>query len=275
MHSNIRKLLAPMIAAAIWMPCSALAGTTPDAPSVDTKPGIEGAPWGKNVTITFGKDAYTLASDGVPNHARPAQYLLPKPGILVPESAADLIAGDDPTRPQNYSFTLPLHPKKNATATPTPLGPIGILVSGAALFNPYEADDHTIALQHNITVDGVSFVDACNGHATPAGFIPEGTYHYHGVPHCIADALDKPGQHSKLIGVALDGFPIYGPLGKEGAKPAQLDGCNGHSEPTGEFPQGIYHYHLTEGSPYSIRCLAGTVPASAVPNLPVIQHPVD
>jgi len=254
MHSKAHKLLAAMIAALIWTPSTTRAETSPAVPAVDTTAGLKAAPWGKNLTITFGKDAYTLASNRVPNHASPAQYLLPKPGILVPESAADLIAGDDPTRLQNYSFTLPLHPKKNATATPTPLGPIGILVSGAALFNPY---DHTIALQHNITVDGVSFVDACNGHATPAGFIPEGTYHYRGVPHCIADVLDKPGQHSKLIGVALDGFPIYGPLGKEGAKPAQLDGCNGHSEPTGEFPQGMSHYHLTEGSPYSIRCLDG------------------
>ncbi|MDD2769294.1 MAG: YHYH protein [Methylococcus sp.] len=261
MHSNTRKLLTVAIVTAIWTPCATRAETTPAIPAVDTAAGLKAAQWGKNVAITFGKDSYTLVSDGVPNHSRPAQYLLPKPGVLVPESAADLIAGDDPTRPQNYSFTLPLHPKKKATATPTPLGPIGILVSGAALFNPYEADDHTIALQHNITVNGVSFVDACNGHATPTGFIPEGTYHYHGVPHCITDTLDKPKQHSKLIGVALDGFPIYGPQDKNGEKPAQLDECNGHTEPTDDFPQGIYHYHLTEGSPYSIRCLAGDAPS--------------
>ncbi|WP_367026859.1 YHYH protein [Methylococcus sp. ANG] len=271
MHPNIRKLLAPAIAAAIWMPCSAQAGTTPDAPSVDTKPGIEGAPWGKNVAITFGKDTYTLASDGIPNHPRPPKYLLPKQGVVVPESPADLYAGDDPTLPQNYSFTLPRHPTKKAHATRTGFGPIGVLVSGAALFNPYEGDGKTVALQHNFTVNGVSFIDACNAHPTPPGG-PNGlAYHYHGVPHCITDALDKPKQHSKLIGVALDGFPIYGPLGKDGAKPSQLDECNGHAEPTGEFPQGIYHYHVTEDFPYTVRCLAGDAPSLASQPAAIIQ----
>jgi hypothetical protein len=221
------------------------------------------------VTLSFGKDTWTLVSDGVPNHPRPAQYLLPKPGVMVPESAADLVAGDDPTRPQHFEFNLPLQPRKAVAAVATRLGPIGILVSGAALFNPYEHDDHTIALQHNITVNGVSFVDACNGHATPADFVPPGTYHYHGVPHCITDAVDRPGQHSALIGIALDGFPIFGPHGKDGQQPVQLDTCNGHTEPTGEFPQGVYHYHLTEGSPYSIRCLSGTTIAEVPGSLPI------
>jgi len=269
MNSNIRKLLTVAISAVILAPYSISAETTP---VVDTTAGIKAAQWGKNVTITFGTDVFTLVSDGIPNHPRPAKYLLPKPGVVVPESAADLYVGDDPTMPQNYSFTLPLHPRKKATTTPTGLGPIGILVSGAALFNPYEADDHTIALQHNMTVNGVSFVDACNGHATPAGFIPTGTYHYHGVPHCITDIIDKPREHSKIIGVALDGFPIYGPLGKDGSKPGQLDECNGHTEHTAEFAQGIYHYHLTEGSPYSIRCLMGEVPASNIQHPPVIKN---
>jgi hypothetical protein len=255
MNSNTcRRLTAAAIAIAICAPCATGAETLP---VVDTTAGIKAAQWGKNVAITFGQESFTLTSDGIPSHPRPARYLFPNPGVLVPKSVADLYASDDSTQAQYYSFTLPLHPVKNAAVSPTGLGPIGILVSGAVLFSPYDADEHTIALQRNFTVDGVSFIDACNGHPTPEAFKPAGIYHYHGAPHCITHFIDKPHEHSGIIGVALDGFPIYGPLGKDGSKPAQLDECNGHTEQTGEFPQGIYHYHLTESSPYSMRCLAG------------------
>jgi YHYH protein len=257
MGSNTCKLLALAISAAIWTPYSVGAETTPD---VDTTAAIKAVHWGNNVTLTFNTDTVTLVSNGIPNHPRPIKYLLPKTGVLVPASSADLYVGDDPTAPQNFSYTLPIHPRKKAAATSTGFGPIGILMSGAALFNPYEGDNKSIALDHNVTVDGVSFIDQCNGHPSVAPFI----YHYHGVPYCITGPIDKTGEHSKMIGVAFDGFPIYGPLGKDGLTPEKLDECNGHTEKTGEFTQGIYHYHLTKSSPYSVACLAGEVPATIV-----------
>ena len=80
------------------------------------------------------------------------------------------------------------------------------------------------------------------------------------------------GSHSAVIGVAMDGYPIYGLWGyddqmnvvemtssyklKEGETGyngiddyvfeqglGHLDVCNGHFGPTPEFPDGIYHYH--------------------------------
>ena len=54
-----------------------------------------------------------------------------------------------------------------------------------------------------------------------------------------------------LIGFLLDGFPIYGPV-EDGTvlTSSNLDDHHGHSHPTSEFPEGIYHYHLTADAPY-------------------------
>ena len=54
-----------------------------------------------------------------------------------------------------------------------------------------------------------------------------------------------------LMGFLLDGFPIYGPV-EDGTvlTSSNLDDHHGHSHPTSEFPDGIYHYHLTADAPY-------------------------
>jgi hypothetical protein len=68
-----------------------------------------------------------------------------------------------------------------------------------------------------------------------------------------------------MIGVLRDGFPVYGNLGEDGVEVTNgdLDACSGHFGPTPEFPDGIYHYHLTEDeAPYSVDCYKGVVDPS-------------
>jgi hypothetical protein len=36
-----------------------------------------------------------------------------------------------------------------------------------------------------------------------------------------------------------------------------MDECNGRFGVTPEFPQGIYHYYITEAYPYMQRCIKG------------------
>ncbi len=84
------------------------------------------------------------------------------------------------------------------------------------------------------------------------------------------DALLNTNGHSPLIGFALDGWPIYGPVGwldtnhnsillkssytgtaDQAGNPSyvansgDLDICNGITSPTPEFPEGIYHYVMS------------------------------
>ena len=109
--------------------------------------------------------------------------------------------------------------------------------------------------------EDVAFLDSCNGHPNPMG-----AYHYHALPKCVTAKGDTKTGPSHIIGLALDGFPIYGDRDSNGKKvtKAKLDRCNGITSPTPEFPKGIYHYVLlrTKDSRSSICCFSGKVDAS-------------
>lgn len=228
--------------------------------------------WNKTIKITIQDKTVQLKSNGIPNHKRNAQYLVPKPGIMVPDKNTAVIA-DDPTKPQNYNFTITTTPQFAAHTTKAPLGSIGLMISGAVLFNPYEADDHTIAMASNFCLpdangNKVWFVDACSGHPTPR----EGMYHYHGLPNCVTSQVDKPKGPSHIIGIALDGLFIYGANDIHGKiiDVTSLDECNGINSPTPEFPNGVYHYVLpgTQDETSSIRCFKGEVDPNQIMPMP-------
>jgi YHYH protein len=237
--------------------------TTATAPSSSTIAGVKTAKWGSNVKISYAGNNFTFISNGIPNHPRPAEYAYfpdRQPGVVWTTSNA--FAAPDRTKAQNYNFTIPINPTKSAKPTSTSLGPIGAMISGAVLFNPYEGDNTSVATTDNFAVKNskgqdVSFLDSCNGHPQPM----MGDYHYHALPTCITRVVDKAGEPSHLIGVAFDGFPIYGDRAMNGSKivATQLDTCNGITSSTPEFPKGIYHYVLldTKDSTSSIRCFSG------------------
>ena len=196
--------------------------------------------WGDNVTLTVDGDSLVITSNGLPDHEVLEAY-----GLMDGTTTA--------VTTYDMSVTVPLTPVYQDATTATGMGTIGGIISGAVIFNPYEGDGTSVAVDNNFDVDGVPFLDSCNGHPLPSG----DNYHYHGVPYCITDTLDTAGEHSKLLGVLLDGFPVYGAQGSDGTEPTDLDECSGHAGVTPEFPDGIYHYHLTESAPYSIDCYHG------------------
>eukprot|EP00180_Rhodochaete_pulchella_P001750 Plantae.Rhodophyta-Rhodochaete_pulchella.ctg26184.p1 GENE.Plantae.Rhodophyta-Rhodochaete_pulchella.ctg26184~~Plantae.Rhodophyta-Rhodochaete_pulchella.ctg26184.p1 ORF type:complete len:226 (-),score=14.30 Plantae.Rhodophyta-Rhodochaete_pulchella.ctg26184:397-1074(-) len=96
----------------------------------------------------------------------------------------------------SYKVTLP-SPKLGTANLPVPqLGPIGIATNGVFLFGPKEGDDgNAVSGSGGIRV-------ACDGHPQR-----EGIWHYH---HPQIGCRDH--DEETLVGYALDGFPIYGPL---------------------------------------------------------------
>jgi hypothetical protein len=202
----------------------------------------QSAGWGANVSISIDGDMLTVVSDGLPDHGVLDAYALFGGGTTVAQA-------------QDFSITIPLNPETSNVATEASLGAIGIAISGAVFFNPYEGDGTTVALDDNFVIDGVPFLDDCNGHPIPTS----GQYHYHGVPQCISSVIDSPGEHSKLVGYLLDGHPIYGPQDVDGVEASDLDACLGHYGTTPEFPEGVYHYHTSNSSPYISPCYRGIV----------------
>ena len=92
---------------------------------------------------------------------------------------------------------------------------------------------------------------SCYGHPTP-----HGTYHYHQLPICLYN-----GTADEFIGVALDGFPIYGPnatdLGREVIN-SDLDECHGRNTTLNGVQ--AYRYYITRQYPYILGCFKGDVP---------------
>lgn len=237
-----------------------------------TLAGVEAAQWSDNVTITVGADTFRFVSDGIPSHELPDEFLVPTLGSFTPpvtEAEVAIVPTSIAVVESPVDVEIPLVPEWSDTPTDTSLGTIGVIISGAQLFNDYEDQNREfVAIDDNFSIDGVFFADACNGHplALQADGTGSGDYHYHGVPYCITDDVDADGAHSTILGFLLDGYPVYGPQDEAGTiiTSADLDECSGHVGATPEFPDGIYHYHLTEDrSPYSIDCYHGVVDIAA------------
>jgi len=240
--------------------------------SIDTTKVLKSTSWGSAIKTAFANGSVVMSTTDIPNHKRDTYYAVPNTGVMVPNASTSHIA-KDPTKEQKLSFTIPTKPVLTSKITNTPLGSIGVMISGSVLFNPYEGDGTTVAMANNFSLtntDGtkVWFVDQCEGHPTP----DSGTYHYHAGYSCVIDQVDTKTGPSHLIGVALDGFPIYGPRDSKGkiVPVKSLDRCNGITSATPEFPKGIYHYVLprTTGANSSIRCFHGVVDSSQIVRMP-------
>ena len=97
----------------------------------------------------------------------------------------------------------------------------------------------------------INSFDQGNGH--PAPIAPgqengvDGRYHYHMEP--ILTTKEKG--RNVIIGFLLDGFPVYGPVENSiRLTNDDLDDYHGHIHDTPEFPEGIYHYHITDELPW-------------------------
>ena len=136
---------------------------------------------------------------------------------------------------QTLTFKIPVSPTVATSHSATPLGPIGISLNGVPFYNQYAGPSQPLTSEIN------SF-DQYFGHPQQSG-----QYHYHAEPYYLTATKGTDA----LLGFLLDGFPVYGPVenGKTIAN-ADLDSYHGHTSATADFPNGIYHYHITSADPY-------------------------
>lgn len=265
-----------------------------------------------SVSITMNETHITITSNGLPDHDF--------------ESTLACSQANDCARAQNYEWTIPRSPVNDTTgghdATNCPeaqgnyecaaaLGEVAIAINGVPFYGPEDGPGgDAVASHHGVYVEDRQPIElgVCHAHAGQGG-----TYHYHADANCLhwhpeegEDMYDYDistptvvanntydGNHSPVIGVAMDGYPIYGFWGYDDdmnivemtssyrLKPGEtgyngiddyeyvpglghLDVCNGHYGPTPDFPEGIYHYHSTivngegaMGFPYFLICYHG------------------
>jgi hypothetical protein len=215
---------------------------TPTTPT--TNPPSSGTPaiyshFQSAVSVSLDGSTVVLRSNSVPDHKSPywgagnALYEAPQSGMSVNPF---LIVS------QSLTLRVPASPAVASTTSDTPLGPIGMAVNGVPLFNQYAAQ------RQPLTFEILSF-DRYNGHPQQAG-----QYHYHMEPAWLTGLNGT----SALVGVLLDGFPVYGPREVDNSLPTGLDSCNGHTHATADAPAGQYHYHVTSAVPYISGCYKGS-----------------
>tara|TARA_B100001248_G_scaffold261380_1_gene252388 strand:- start:1407 stop:2201 length:795 start_codon:yes stop_codon:yes gene_type:complete len=139
---------------------------------------------------------------------------------------------------QNILFKIPRNPSQSSVSNPTAMGPIGVALNGVPFYNQYGAGGNPLDQEIN------SF-DQYNGHPAPGQ--SGGRYHYHMEPFWLTENYGK----GAFIGFLLDGFPVFGPE-ENGSilTSSDLDEFHGHFHENQDFPNGIYHYHITADAPY-------------------------
>jgi len=197
--------------------------------------------WPNSYAMRIEGDRRIVVTNDLPNHGT---GLFP-----IPSSDEAFRYDRNPNRiaAHNVVLDLPADPGLAASPSCAP-GAIGILITGAVLFNALDAPGRD-AVAHETQ-------DRCQGHPQESG-----VYHYHSVTTCLDDKREADGS-SALVGYALDGFGIYGRYG-EGGKPLSsddLDECHGRISTirwNGKLI-AMYHYVATWDFPYTVGCLRGT-----------------
>ena len=290
-----------------------------DRPSVDDLDTNGDDNFQCEVSITLNETHLIIETNGIPNHDF--------------ESTLACTGGGDCTSEKNYVWSIPRNPTNDSTgghdstncpeangayACAPDRGAVAVAINGVPIYGPEDGPGgDAVAAEHGAYNEDRQPIELgiCHGHAAQGG-----TYHYHADGNCmhwhpkdgesIENDYDEStiqavaqntydGNHSKVIGVAYDGYPIYGFWGyddnmnvvemkssyelKDGQTGyngiddyqyteglGHLDVCNGHFGPTPDFPQGIYHYHTTMqngdgdmGFPYFLICYHGEADMSS------------
>lgn len=118
---------------------------------------------------------------------------------------------------------------------PAPMGLVGVGFDGTPIYNDAPQD------MPRPTVGGESAL--APGLEPPRGL---------GAP-----SLGRRPDLSALVGVLLDGFPLYGPVERDGSTATDLDRCGGHVGLTPDHERPIYHYHVAPARPTVCGCLRG------------------
>ena len=202
-----------------------------------------------NVSIILDGNSVVIESNGLPNHTSPywsntTERQTTDPMGSVKYTNANTTANHplfvEPTAttyemmaPGNiddfngsYSLTVSATPKLANNTTATGLGPIGIAVSGAMIYDDQEGP--------NVPLDNaIGSLDYTGAHTGPQ------SYHYHLEPKAFTNDDDN------LIGIISDGFFVYGrKCASTETYPTDLDASGGHTTITKYSDEPEYHYHI-------------------------------
>ncbi|MEQ8471912.1 MAG: YHYH protein [Marinoscillum sp.] len=188
------------------------------------------------LVVTVKENVIVIESTNEPDHK--SMYYAQNSSLYEPydePNNPDFKQNPNSIETQDHVYTIPRYPVEATSKETTPFGPMGISVNSVAFFNQNAAPGDDI-------LEELNTFDQYEGHPAQGG-----NYHYHIEPVWLTEELGDEA----FLGLLLDGFPVYGP--KENGKTItndDLDDYHGHTSATAEFPEGIYHYHITDDLPW-------------------------
>ena len=234
MNKSLLTIFLTFCGCLIIFSCSKTVSTPTPTPTPLTLPAMYNK-FNVSLQVYVEGNFVIIKSTGIPDHKSP--YFQPTDPRYESYNGSNPSFMLNPNRilSQSLTYKIPLTPSESPTKPATPLGPIGVAINGVPLFNQYAGPGTPLTNEIN------SF-DQYNGHPQQSG-----SYHYHVEPKYLTTLKGKDA----LLGVLLDGYPIYGPS-ENGIvlTSSNLDAYHGHTGATLEFPNGIYHYHTTADAPY-------------------------
>lgn len=233
-NSLIKVLSLLVVVSLSWMACSSSSSNdepdNPAATNYDITP-ILSKFSGTGLNVAVNGNTVTITTENLPNHKSP--YWPTNNALYQAYNGTNSNFHLNPNRisTQSITITLPLNPSEASNKQATSLGPIGVAVNGIVFFNQY-AGPNNQALTNEIN----SF-DQYLGHPQNSG-----QYHYHVEPTYLTSQFGNDA----FLGLLADGFPVYGPVENgQTITNSDLDAYHGHTSATVDFPNGIYHYHIT------------------------------
>ncbi len=190
---------------------------------------------GTGLTYSVNGNKVTFNTQNLPNHSSP--YWPVTSDLYEDYNGINSSYHQNPNiiEEQNFTFTLTLNPSEATVHSPTNLGPIGISRNGVVFFNQYAGPNQPLTNE-------IDSFDQWLGHPQQ-----QGAYHYHIEPTYLTSSFGEDA----FLGLLSDGFPVYGPVENGSViDNDDLDIYHGHISPTLDFPDGIYHYHITGEDPY-------------------------
>lgn len=159
----------------------------------------------------------------------------------ISSSDAAYLYDKNPNSIHSQSLTYSLTASPVELSSPQCMGgEVGVMTTGVALFNAFDAGGRDAGAWE--------VQDSCSGHPQK-----DGEYHYHTLSSCITDIST-----TKVIGYALDGYPITGPTIAKGniLTTDDLDECHGLVSSIVLDGKTVmsYHYVMTQDFPYSVSC---------------------
>lgn len=205
------------------------------------------------VTLTLSGGTVTIVTDSQPDYS--STYFSTTSACYTKQTTT--YPDPNTLSAQSFSMTVPFAPTSTAGGSMS-MGTIGIALNGVAIFDPVANGTDNI-------YDELGSFDYCQGHPQN-----NGVYHYHSEPYSISSS------DSNLIGVARDGYFIYGRNDSNGTlatgagNGSWLTSYGGH---VGVPPSGgssIFHYHAhlltgtnTAGSTVNAYFLVGNATTSS------------